>query len=109
MLARRLTRIVTLVFMVALIGGSIHSWLSSGPHVWATWGGRTIEVRGQAITLLADRPDRAEIEVGDYKVLLTPLSVRVNDVEKPVPGFTKVLVETAPALSVHLDGKLVFP
>src|SRR5215212_421474 len=106
---RRLTRIVTLVSIFALIGGSIHSWLSSGPHVWATWGQRTIELRGQGITLLADRPDQAEIEVGAYKILLTPSSVRVNDVEKSVSGFTKVLVETTPTLSVQLDGKLVFP
>jgi hypothetical protein len=79
------------------------------PSVFATWGGRTIEVRGQGVSLDADRPDYAEISIGERRVKITADCLTVDGVEKPVPKFTRVLIETKPSFSVKIDGKPVFP
>jgi hypothetical protein len=80
-----------------------------GPSVYATWGGRTIEVRGQGVSLNADRPDHAEVSIGERRVKITADKVTVDGVEKPVPAFTRVLIETEPTFSVKIDGNPVFP
>ena len=40
---------------------------------------------------------------------ITEDKVTVDGVEKPVPKFTRVLIETKPSFSVKIDDKPVFP
>jgi hypothetical protein len=91
--------------VLALTVGLLQLDRLSGPGVWSTWQGKSIEVRGEGISLNAIR-EHADIEAHGHRVRITETSIIVNGRSMRVPRFRKVVVVVTPAgVSVAVDGK----